>query len=737
MSRTIFPRRRDWIQNRSILVAGIIIILTRSCLPTAEGFRQVTFSPLNAIQTTQGSNDEVVARSSVGSSRRATRLKVSVRRNWDTGRLRGQTRRRFEQTRATKNVKISETCVAGFSPTRKKPRLLPIAALLLIIFSSIIRQPAFAASASPIKSAAAAAAPAPPLGLRQLASAAVLVYLAGGLGLKYIWGLSDLARALLKAAARCALQLYLISGFLLTEFFVLADTRPVWVLLWITTTGALAASEAVNRVEYTYPRIQKHMVLAVWMGGLAVMGAAAVLRMLGPIQPWFSPRAWIPVSGMLFGNTLTASALAAGTMTKELATQRDQVEYRMSRGASWQEALQSVIRSTLTTALTPTINALSVTGIVHIPGMMTGQILAGQSPFQAAAYQVLIFFLIASQACTTVQVLMRLTVNELVDQPNDRLRTEELTRRVQDGSTGTTKRQDMVGGMSVRTFLSSFSASLRRPLPGQSHAKREPVTTVAAELTVPPKSQSVRLLTSTGQGDGDPILRIHEMKVARTNVDLSLELHHGDRIGIQGPSGIGKSQILRTLAGLEALDRSSLVLMGASASDVFMPEWRRRISLVPQNRPSLDGTPRDFYQQVCRYHSQQQQQNHLNLGDSDSSNINKSKLLASGGGRRKQQDPAVLAAEWGLAESFFDQSWSTLSGGESQRASLAIALALEPDVLLLDESTSALDEQVTLQVEDTLQRIGIPVVMVSHDSAQVDRFCNRRIDLGGELVQVA
>jgi putative ABC transport system permease protein len=59
--------------------------------------------------------------------------------------------------------------------------------------------------------------------------------------------------------------------------------------------------------------------------------------------------------------------------------------------------------------LTPTINALSVTGIVHIPGMMTGQILAGQSPFQAAAYQVLIFFLIASQACTTVQILMKLT----------------------------------------------------------------------------------------------------------------------------------------------------------------------------------------------------------------------------------------------------------------------------------------------------------------------------------------
>lgn len=89
----------------------------------------------------------------------------------------------------------------------------------------------------------------------------------------------------MQAAVRCTLQLYLISGFLLTEFFVVAGTRPVWVLLWIVATGALAAAEAVSRVEYTYPRIKKHVVLAVWMGGLSVMGLAAALRMLGPIQP--------------------------------------------------------------------------------------------------------------------------------------------------------------------------------------------------------------------------------------------------------------------------------------------------------------------------------------------------------------------------------------------------------------------------------------------------------------------
>jgi len=162
------------------------------------------------------------------------------------------------------------------------------------------------------------------------------------------------------------------------------------------------------------------------------------------------------------------------------------------------------------------------------------------------------------------------------------------------------------------------------------------------------------------------------------------------------------------------LDRTALSLLGETASDLSMPEWRRRVVLVPQNQPTLDGTPREFYDQVCRYANQQRYH-----GDKDA--------LGNGGDGPKH--PASIAEEWGLPRSAFDQSWSTLSGGESQRASLAIALALEPDVLLLDESTSTLDEQATLQIEQTLKRVGVPIIMVSHSIAQVDRFCSRHLVL--------
>lgn len=402
---------------------------------------------------------------------------------------------------------------------RRRRKLLSLAVAMLLAGS--LCRPAIAAT-----KAASSITGSPPLGFRHLASAAAVLAVSAGFGLSQFWNLSSLSRAMAKAAARCTLQLYLVSGFLLTHMFSVAKTRPALVLLWIIATGALAAREAVVRVEYTYPDMNWHMLVSVWTGGLSVMGLMAVFRMLGPIQPWFSPRAWIPVAGMLFGNTLSAAALAAGTVTRELAVQKDQVELKLCRGATWREALQSVVQTTLTTALTPTMTMLSVSGIVHVPGMMTGQILAGQAPFQAAAYQVLIFLLIASQACVTVQTLLRLIVHALVDQPNDRMRTQQLTR-VQNGVP--LQKQGVREKLSV--LLSWWYQGRNAGVAPEVEAGPN-----GTNDRLPP-GQSVRLEGSVSQESA--VLRVNNMKVAQTNVDLSLVLYPGDRVGIQGPSGIG------------------------------------------------------------------------------------------------------------------------------------------------------------------------------------------------------
>jgi len=148
--------------------------------------------------------------------------------------------------------------------------------------------------------------------------------------------------AILKACVRSTLQLYLVGGCLLTHFLVAAETRPWMVGAWILFTGLMAGREASSRVEYTYDALQIHLALSLLAGGVSVMGASLLFRVLGPIQPWHDPRTWIPVAGMLFGNSLTATSLAVASLTEEMVDSKSKIELRLSQGATVKEALSPV-----------------------------------------------------------------------------------------------------------------------------------------------------------------------------------------------------------------------------------------------------------------------------------------------------------------------------------------------------------------------------------------------------------
>jgi putative ABC transport system permease protein len=98
---------------------------------------------------------------------------------------------------------------------------------------------------------------------------------------------------------------------------------------------------------------------------------------------------------MILGNALTAVALVLESLTQAARNERAAVEARLALGATAQLAFQSIVRRTLTTALLPTLNGMAVAGVVSLPGMMTGQILAGADPAEAAKYQIMIMFAIA------------------------------------------------------------------------------------------------------------------------------------------------------------------------------------------------------------------------------------------------------------------------------------------------------------------------------------------------------
>jgi putative ABC transport system permease protein len=115
----------------------------------------------------------------------------------------------------------------------------------------------------------------------------------------------------------------------------------------------------------------------------------------------------IPLLGMILGNALNGVSLGLDRLGSELSGKRDLVEAALALGATRWEAARQPVQQAVKTGLIPTINAMMVVGIVSLPGMMTGQLLAGTSPVEAVKYQIVIMFLIDSgTALGTVLVVL-------------------------------------------------------------------------------------------------------------------------------------------------------------------------------------------------------------------------------------------------------------------------------------------------------------------------------------------
>ena len=220
-----------------------------------------------------------------------------------------------------------------------------------------------------------------------LASLLILINGALSLGFKL-----QLEKSLALATLRMIVQLAAI-GFVLKALF--ATVSP-----WLTGAAALAmilfaGREIVARQERSFT--------GWWSYGLGVscMATAAfavtVFALTTQLQadPWYNPRFALPILGMVLGNTMTSISLGLDRLTSAAVRERSSIEAQLALGATRQEALRPFTRAALRSALMPTINAMAATGLVSLPGMMTGQILSGVDPVEATKYQILIMFLIA------------------------------------------------------------------------------------------------------------------------------------------------------------------------------------------------------------------------------------------------------------------------------------------------------------------------------------------------------
>jgi putative ABC transport system permease protein len=226
------------------------------------------------------------------------------------------------------------------------------------------------------------------LGPWQLALATLLVVAAGVVSLALRLGLE---RRLAVAAIRTVLQLGLV-GLILERVFAL-DSAPLVVVLVLVMT-LFAAREAVARSGRSYRGIRFDAWLV--MAGSCLLVGGVVTQAVVGVRPWYDPQYVIPLLGMILGNSLNGISLCLDRFLEHLAARRAEVELHLAFGANRREALAAPLRSAVRTGMIPIINAMAAAGIVSLPGMMTGQILAGSPPLQAVAYQIVVMFMIAA-----------------------------------------------------------------------------------------------------------------------------------------------------------------------------------------------------------------------------------------------------------------------------------------------------------------------------------------------------
>lgn len=230
-------------------------------------------------------------------------------------------------------------------------------------------------------------------------------------------------RSLLVAALRATAQLLLV-GVILK--FVFGSSSPLLVFVVILAMTLLAAHEVRSR--------QKKRFTGVW--GLGVGATATAISMVLVLsytvvfivhsEPWWAPQLIIPLVGIVLGSVMNGVGISLNVFNTGLERERSAIEAQLALGASRRQALKFLQRNALRAGFIPIVNQMSAAGVITLPGMMTGQILAGMAPYEAAKYQILVLFLLAAAAGFGALAATSFALRRATDE-RDRLRLDRLS----------------------------------------------------------------------------------------------------------------------------------------------------------------------------------------------------------------------------------------------------------------------------------------------------------------------
>ncbi|AKU89739.1 ABC transporter permease [Vulgatibacter incomptus] len=229
-----------------------------------------------------------------------------------------------------------------------------------------------------------------------------------------------LGMPLLVASVRMTVQL-LVIGRVLKWIFAL--DRPLVILALAVVMSTLAGVAAAGRTSRRFAGIYWDSLVSVLGSSFVITGFAlfGILR----VEPWYEPQYLVPLLGMVLGNTLSGISLATDRFMEGISDRRDSIETLLALGGTRWEAALGEVQGAMRTGMIPTLNSMAVMGLVSLPGMTTGQILAGAAPGEAVRYQIVIMFMIASATALGILGMVLLAFRTLFDKRH-RLRLDRL-----------------------------------------------------------------------------------------------------------------------------------------------------------------------------------------------------------------------------------------------------------------------------------------------------------------------
>jgi putative ABC transport system permease protein len=210
-------------------------------------------------------------------------------------------------------------------------------------------------------------------------------------------------KSLLISALRSLLQL-LAMGFVLewvirqNKWYIVIAVMAIMIVAAVQITISRAAGIPSG---LAWPVFETLAITTLLMVGLV---AEAIIRP----RPWYAPQVVIPITGMMLGNIVGATAVGLTRFYESMKSRRDEIEAMLALGATPWEASRPSVLSSVRLGLTPTIATLASSGIVMIPGMMAGQVIAGLNPLNAAIYQFVILAAMASLTLVSTALILRL-----------------------------------------------------------------------------------------------------------------------------------------------------------------------------------------------------------------------------------------------------------------------------------------------------------------------------------------